>query len=63
MDQPTDTPIVGVEDEVEEHDALEIVKNKNGEKKRVQASSSVVHEDSSSENRRYRDGVRRPLGE
>ena len=49
INQPTDTPIVGVENEVEEHDALETVKSKNGEKEKVAASSSVVEEDSSSE--------------
>ena len=37
VDLPTGTPVIDVEDEVEEHDALETMKSKNGEKKRVQA--------------------------
>ena len=35
VDQPTDTLIIDLKDEVEEHDALEIVKSKNGEKDKV----------------------------
>ena len=31
LDQPTETHIVGVEDEVEEYDALETLRSKNGE--------------------------------
>ena len=63
VDQPNDTPIVGVEDEVEEHDALETVKSKKGEKERIAASSSAVEEDSSLVDRCYPDRVRRLLGE
>ena len=66
IDQSTKTLIVVLDDEADDdgdHDAATTLKTKNGEKERVRPSSSVVEGDSSSEDRRYLDRVRRPPSE